>query len=68
MLFSEFRGKLKSDIVQMAHHGHGCVSMEVCAEILPETCLWCRPDWLYDEEVDPPYFADSTSEELYNIR
>ena len=57
-LMDESRDKLKSDIVQMAHHGHMNVSMEVYAEILPEACLWCAPDWLYAEPEIPDYLAD----------
>ncbi len=56
-LFRESRHLLKSDIVQMAHHGHMNVGMEVYAEIAPTTCLWCCPDWLYDEPELPPYLS-----------
>ena len=59
MLFRESRHLLKSDIVQMAHHGHMNVSMEVYAEIMPEACLWCAPKWLYEEEEVPKYLADA---------
>ncbi|MBQ9115451.1 MAG: MBL fold metallo-hydrolase [Clostridia bacterium] len=58
VLFRESRHLLKSDIVQMAHHGHMNVSMEVYAEIAPEACMWCCADWLYNEPVIPPYLAD----------
>ena len=58
-LFRESRHLLKSDIVQMAHHGHMGVGMEVYAQIAPEVCLWCAPDWLYDEPEMPPYLADA---------
>ncbi len=68
VLFRESHCKLKSDIVQMAHHGHGNVSMEVYAEILPEACMWCCADWLYEEPVDIPCFDEMDSEELYRIR
>ncbi|MBR5752051.1 MAG: hypothetical protein IKX84_06640, partial [Clostridia bacterium] len=44
---------------QMAHHGHGCVGMEVYAEIMPEACMWCCADWLYDEPEVPHYLADT---------
>ena len=59
ILFRESRDKLKSDIVQMAHHGHMNVGMEVYAAIAPEACLWCCPDWLYNEPVVPSYLADT---------
>lgn len=58
VLFNESRHLLKSDIVQMAHHGHMNVGMEVYAEIMPEACIWCAPDWLYNESEVPPYLAD----------
>ncbi len=59
LLFRESRDQLKSDIVQMAHHGHMNVGMEVYAEIAPEACLWCAPDWLYNEPEVPYYLADT---------
>lgn len=59
LLFRESRHLLKSDIVQMAHHGHMNVGMEVYAEIMPEACLWCAPDWLYAEPVIPDHLADA---------
>ena len=58
ILFRESRHLLKSDIVQMAHHGHMNVSMEVYAEIMPEACMWCAPDWLYNEPEVPRYLED----------
>ena len=57
-LYRELRHKLKSDMVQMAHHGHMNVSMEVYAAIEPSACLWCCPDWLYAEEEVPVYLSD----------
>lgn len=58
LLYRESRHLLKADIVQMAHHGHMNVGMEVYAAIAAETCLWCAPDWLYAEEEIPDYLAD----------
>ena len=59
LLFRESRHLLKSDICQMAHHGHGNVGMEVYAEIMPEACMWCCADWLYNEPEVPSYLADA---------
>ncbi len=59
MLFRESRHKLKSDIVQMAHHGHMNISMEVYAAIDPEVCLWSAPLWLYNEPEMPDYLAST---------
>ncbi|MBR2611784.1 MAG: MBL fold metallo-hydrolase [Clostridia bacterium] len=58
VLFEESRHLLKSDIVQMAHHGHMNVGLEVYATILPEACIWCAPMWLYNEPELPPYLAN----------
>lgn len=57
-LFRESRHLLKADIVQMAHHGHMNVGMEVYAAIAPEACLWCCADWLYNEPEIPTYLSD----------
>ncbi len=58
VLFRESRDKLKADLVQMAHHGHMNVSMEVYEAISPEACMWCAPLWLYNEPELPDYLAD----------
>lgn len=68
VLFYESHKNLKADIVQMAHHGHGCVSMEVYAEIMPEACMWCCADWLYNEDEDLGCFDGMDAEEVYRIR
>ena len=62
LLFRESRHLLKADIVQMAHHGHMNVGMEVYAEIMPEACLWCCPEWLYNEPEEPWYLADAATQ------
>ncbi len=61
VLYEESRHLLKADIVQMAHHGHMNVGMEVYAEIMPEACMWCCRDWLYDEAEIPHYLVDRKS-------
>ena len=43
---------LQSDLVQMAHHGHSGVGAEVYMAISPKACLWCCPDWLYEESPE----------------
>ena len=40
-LYFESRHLLKSDMVQMAHHGSFCCGMEVYAAARPDVCLWC---------------------------
>jgi beta-lactamase superfamily II metal-dependent hydrolase len=49
-LFARHWRELRSDIVQMAHHGHCGVGPEVYIAAAPESCLWCCADWLYDED------------------
>lgn len=46
---------LKSDIVQMAHHGQGGVGRDVYAAIAPETCLWATPEWLWNNDSGAGY-------------
>lgn len=41
---------LKSDIVQMAHHGQYGVSKEVYAAINPQIALWPCPLWLWNND------------------
>lgn len=58
ILYRESRHLLKADIVQMAHHGHMNVGMEVYAAVGAEACLWCAPKWLYNE-VEIPYYLEN---------
>ena len=58
VLYEESRHLLKADIVQMAHHGHMNVGMEVYAAIMPDACMWCCADWLYNEPEIPKYLLN----------
>lgn len=42
--------ELKSDIVQMAHHGQQGVDQDAYALIAPTTCLWPSPAWLWNND------------------
>lgn len=42
--------ELKSDIVQMAHHGQQGVDQDAYAVIAPTTCLWPSPAWLWNND------------------
>ena len=42
--------ELKSNIVQMAHHGQQGVDQDVYARIAPTTCLWPTPAWLWNND------------------
>ena len=46
---------LKSDYVQMAHHGQNGVTRPVYEAAAPEACLWCAPDWLWDNNAGKGY-------------
>lgn len=46
-LLAQAGDSLKSDIVQMAHHGQNGVSEEVYRVISPKITLWTAPDWLW---------------------
>ena len=41
---------LKSDIVQMAHHGQGGAGEALYQAINPSICLWPTPQWLWNNE------------------
>lgn len=41
---------LKSDYVQMAHHGQNGATYELYEAISPKYCLWPTPDWLWDND------------------
>jgi beta-lactamase superfamily II metal-dependent hydrolase len=49
-LISTKKDKLKSDIVQMAHHGQNGVTEEFYKIVNPEICLWPTPQWLWDND------------------
>lgn len=46
---------LKADYVQMAHHGQGGVSKEFYRTVSPKACLWCTPDWLWNNDAGKGY-------------
>ncbi|MBQ8894844.1 MAG: MBL fold metallo-hydrolase [Clostridia bacterium] len=54
-LLQNKKDRLKSDLCQMAHHGQNGVEREVYEAIAPEACLWCAPDWLYNNDRGKGY-------------
>ncbi|MFA6948983.1 MAG: MBL fold metallo-hydrolase, partial [Eubacteriales bacterium] len=54
-LLGMYGEKLKSDYCQMAHHGQNGVTREVYAAVAPECCLWCTPQWLWDNNAGKGY-------------
>ena len=47
-LLKQYGSALKSDVVQMAHHGQAGVERNVYAAIDPDVCLWPSPVWVWD--------------------
>ena len=43
-------GKLRTDYVQMAHHGQGAVSEAFYQIVQPDYCLWPTPLWLWNND------------------
>lgn len=50
-LLQQYGKDLKSDIVQMAHHGQNGVSREVYEAIDPTMCLWPTPIWVFENNA-----------------
>lgn len=49
-LLSTQKEKLKSDIVQMAHHGQNGATKELYEQINPTVCMWPTPEWLWNND------------------
>ena len=47
-LLEKYGKNIKSDIVQMAHHGQNGVDKDVYETIKPKLCLWPSPQWVFD--------------------
>ena len=47
-LLEKYGESIKSDVVQMAHHGQSGVDKDVYATINPKLCLWPSPQWVFD--------------------
>lgn len=57
-LLAQQGSHLRSDVVQMAHHGHACVKKDVYEAISPNACIWCCQPWLYREREEKCYGPD----------
>ena len=49
-LLENQKDKLKSDIVQMAHHGQAGATEEFYEVVNPKICLWPTPEWLWNND------------------
>ncbi len=43
--------KLKSDILQIAHHGQQGATKELYKQVNPKICLWPTPEWLWNNDI-----------------
>ena len=44
------KDKLKSDIVQIAHHGQNGANENLYKMIQPQICLWPTPEWIWNND------------------
>lgn len=49
-LLKTYGTELKSDVVQMAHHGQSGVEKSVYEAVCPSLCLWPTPQWLWEND------------------
>jgi len=54
-LLEKYGAELKSDYCQMAHHGQQGVEKNVYEAIAPSTCMWCTPEWLWNNDTGDGY-------------
>ena len=50
-LLKNQKEKLKSDIVQMSHHGQQGATKELYEAVNPKICLWPTPEWLWNNDI-----------------
>ena len=53
VMIEKYGKALKSDVVQMAHHGQNGVDRPVYEAIAPRFAFWTTPDWLWTNTIDP---------------
>ena len=58
-LINNQKEKLKSNIVQMSHHGQNGATKELYEQIQPEICLWPTPEWLWNNDSGEGYNSGS---------
>lgn len=51
LLQGNMKEELRSDIVQVAHHGQAGATEELYKEINPKICLWPTIKWLWDNDI-----------------
>jgi beta-lactamase superfamily II metal-dependent hydrolase len=51
LLHGQYAKYLKSDYVQMAHHGQNGVDEDFYKAVQPKYCLWPTPLWLWNDDI-----------------
>lgn len=52
LLAGPMAGKVRSDYVQMAHHGQNGVDEDFYRAVDPSYCLWPTPEWVYENATE----------------
>lgn len=55
VLLERYGSSLKSDMVEMAHHGQNGVERDVYEAVAPSVCLWATPRWLWENDAGKGY-------------
>lgn len=55
IVLEKYGSLLKSDYVEMAHHGQNGVGRSFYEAVLPDVCLWCTPLWLWNNDAGRGY-------------
>jgi beta-lactamase superfamily II metal-dependent hydrolase len=55
ILLANHPDKMRSDFVQMAHHGQNGVTFDIYKAINPKACLWDTPLWLWNNDIGKGY-------------
>lgn len=54
-VLAHYGDALKADLVEMAHHGQNGVDRDFYEAVKPSVCLWCAPQWLWDNNAGGGY-------------
>ena len=56
-IIEKYKGILKSDYLQVGHHGNNSFSDEFYEIVSPKVALFCAPDWLMNNEGNVSWFT-----------
>ena len=57
-LLARYQDTLHADYCQMAHHGQDGARADVYAAIRPSACIWCAPEWLWNNDRGNGFDSD----------